>query len=638
MNKFKIAILALMGTAALTSWAVPKRSILSLKETITDTAIVYPESFETNTKEMMNNWYLQNYTVLDQNVENRATGDVSDEEYIKRLKAIPAVIEMPFNQVVKSCIERYITRNRTLVEQALGMSLYYMPIFEQALEKEQLPLELKYLPVVESALNPNAVSRVGASGLWQFMVNTAKGVGLEVNSLVDERRDPYKSSEKAASYLKSLYNIYNDWSLAIAAYNCGPNNVNKALRRASTPDGVKKDFWQIYYYLPRETRSYVPAFIAANYVMTYFKRHNINASLAKKPLITDTVKVNRRVNFNQISEVLNIPIDEIRILNPQFRHDVIPGDTHPYSLILPSQQIYSYIMSEDSIVNHKANLYAHRDVVEPGDGSDVAVDDNSSAGGAVKYHKVQRGEKLSTIANRYGLTAAALKGLNGLKSNRVRTGTVLKVSAPEKVDTADTDNLVADNTDTANADATAASEVPATAATNSPYKGSYSIDSPAPTAAKSEQNKQVGDAFSRSAKHEATAKANEAAQPSKAAETSVKEAEAPNNTPVTNSKQWKARNDRYASKTTTAKASKESTYKNSRSSRTRAKAKPKTVPSSYTIQKGDNLIDIAKKSGVSVDELRKANGISGDKIKAGDKIAIPSKAKAKTYKSRKRRR
>lgn len=160
MNKFKIAILALMGTAALTSWAVPKKSILSLKETITDTAIVYPESFETNTKEMMNNWYLQNYTVLDQNVENRATGDVSDEEYIKRLKAIPAVIEMPFNQVVKSCIERYITRNRTLVEQALGMSLYYMPIFEQALEKEQLPLELKYLPVVESALNPNAVSRV----------------------------------------------------------------------------------------------------------------------------------------------------------------------------------------------------------------------------------------------------------------------------------------------------------------------------------------------------------------------------------------------------------------------------------------------------------------------------------------------
>lgn len=634
MNKFKIAILALMGTAALTSWAVPKKSILSLKETITDTAIVYPESFETNTKEMMNNWYLQNYTVLDQNVENRATGDVSDEEYIKRLKAIPAVIEMPFNQVVKSCIERYITRNRTLVEQALGMSLYYMPIFEQALEKEQLPLELKYLPVVESALNPNAVSRVGASGLWQFMVSTAKGVGLEVNSLVDERRDPYKSSEKAASYLKSLYNIYGDWSLAIAAYNCGPNNVNKALRRASTPEGVKKDFWQIYYYLPRETRSYVPAFIAANYVMTYFKRHNINASLAKKPLITDTVKVNRRVNFNQISEVLNIPIDEIRILNPQFRHDVIPGDTHPYSLILPSQQIYSYIMSEDSIVNHKANQYAHRDVVEPGDGSDAAVADNSAASGDVKYHKVQRGERLSTIASRYGLTVAALKDINGLKSNSVRTGTVLKVSAPEKADVADTDNLVADNTD-----ATAASEAPATAATNSPYKGSYSIDSPVPTAAKSEQNKQVGDAFSRSAKHVATAKANETAQPSKVAKTSVKEAEVPD-TPATNSKQWKARNDRYASKTTTAKASKESTYKNSRSSRTRAKAEPKAMPSSYTIQKGDNLIDIAKKSGVSVDELRKANGISGDKIKAGDKISIPSKAKAnaKTSKSKKRRR
>ena len=273
MKKLAILLIAISTTAI--TWA--DSSILSLKQSITDKAIVYPESFETDTKQMMQNWYLRNYAVLDDDVENRKSNDVSDAVYIERLKKMPTEIEMPFNSVVKSYIQMYTQKRRTLVEAMLGMSLYYMPIFEQALEKEGLPLELKYLPVIESALNPNAVSRVGATGLWQFMIKTAKGLGLEVNSLVDERRDPYRSSEKAAKYLKELYSIYNDWSLAIAAYNCGPGNVNKALRRAG---GSKKDFWEIYAFLPAETRGYVPAFIAANYVMTYFKAHNINPGLS----------------------------------------------------------------------------------------------------------------------------------------------------------------------------------------------------------------------------------------------------------------------------------------------------------------------------------------------------------------------
>lgn len=429
--------LTLAIAAAITVTASAASNILSLKESIKDDAIVYPESFETDTHEMMQNWYLQNYAVLDDDVENRATGDVSDAEYIRRLKAMPTEIEMPFNQVVKSYIEMYTHKRRTLVETMLGMSLYYMPIFEQALEEEGMPLELKYLPVIESALNPNATSRAGAAGLWQFMIGTAKGVGLEVNSLVDERRDPYRSSAKAAKYLHSLYDIYNDWSLAIAAYNCGPGNVNKAMRRAGDGGAPNKDFWAIYPYLPKETRGYVPAFIAANYVMTYFKLHNISPSLAKRPLITDTVHVTRRIHLQQISDVLGLPIEEIRVLNPHFRKDVIPGNTHAYALSLPSQQVYSYIMSEDSIANYNASRYSPRDVVEPA-GLSSGGDDNAqytyTTKQVTKYHKVRKGETLAKIASRYGVSQASLRQWNGLgRKGGVKRGQTLKIVTTERV-------------------------------------------------------------------------------------------------------------------------------------------------------------------------------------------------------------
>ena len=440
-----ITLILMTALAAASMLALPreKNNILSLKNSITDEDIVFPESFDTDVHKMMTNWYLQNYTVLDADVENKPHGEVSEETYIRRLAAIPSVIEMPYNQVVRKHIERYVYRSRTLVEEMLGMSLYYMPIFEQALEKEGLPIELKYLPIVESALDPNAVSRVGAAGLWQFMIGTGKGLGLEVNSLVDERRDPYRSSAMAAKYLKNLYQIYNDWSLAIAAYNCGPGNVNKALHR----NGDKGDFWDIYEYLPRETRGYVPAFIAANYAMTYFKQHNISPSLARKPLITDTVSVNRRIHFAQISQVLNIPIEEIRTLNPQFRADVIPGDNHPYMLVLPSQQVYSYIMSQDSIDNYRDDLYAHREVVEPGGQVSTAEEyiTGRNANGEIRTitHKVGRGETASTIAAKYNMTTDELMALNNMSSERVRRGDNLKVKAPSH------NNASADNPKTA---------------------------------------------------------------------------------------------------------------------------------------------------------------------------------------------
>lgn len=421
----KKRILALALAAGFSVVAFARPTVLSIKESIQDSTIVYPESFETDTQELMKNWYLQNYAVLSGDGETKDDVPTSDEDYLQRLKALPTVIEMPYNQVVRSYIDMYTQRRRTLVEEMLGLSLYYMPIFEQALEQEGLPLELKYLPVIESALNPDAVSRVGATGLWQFMLSTAKGLGLEVNSLVDERRDPIRSSELAAKYLKQLYEIYGDWSLAIASYNCGPGNVNKALRRAG---GGKQDFWDIYYYLPKETRGYVPAFIAANYVMTYHNDHNIGNALAKRPVLTDTIHITQRVHFDQISEVLGIPVEELRVLNPQYRRDEIPGDIRPYALTLPSKQVYSYIVSEDSIVNHNSAKYARRTTAVPG--GEIS---DSETQLVVKYHKVKRGETLSIIARRYGVSVSTLKKWNGLRSSRLKTGQRLRINTYQRV-------------------------------------------------------------------------------------------------------------------------------------------------------------------------------------------------------------
>ncbi|MDE6369325.1 MAG: transglycosylase SLT domain-containing protein, partial [Muribaculaceae bacterium] len=345
---------------------------------------------------------------------------------IERLAALPTEIEMPYNSVVKSYIDLYTQRRKQLVENMLGMSLYYMPIFEQALDRHGLPLELKYLPVIESALNPTAVSKAGATGLWQFMIPTATGLGLEVSTLVDERRDPYASSEAAAVYLKQLHDMFGDWSLAIAAYNCGPGNINKALRRAG---GGKKDFWEIYPLLPAETRGYLPAFIAANYIMNYYDKHNISPALARKPIITDSIHVTKRVNFSQIADVLDISIDEIRELNPQYRKDVIPGNLKASSLVLPSLQVYAYIANEDSILNHNASRYARRNVVEPADGITLTGTDAHGEyieEQTIEYHTVGRNENLSSIAKKYGVTVSSIRQNNKIGKS-VRKGQRLKI-------------------------------------------------------------------------------------------------------------------------------------------------------------------------------------------------------------------
>jgi membrane-bound lytic murein transglycosylase D len=286
------------------------------------------------------------------------------EEYIERLRRMPTIMEMGYNEIVQRFIDRYMGRLRHSVSFMLGAANFYVPIFEEALEAYQVPLELKYLPVIESALNPKAVSRVGATGLWQFMLGTGKQYGLEVNSLVDERRDPVRASYAAARYLRDLYRIFGDWNLVIAAYNCGPGNINKAIHRS----GGLKDYWQLYPYLPAETRGYVPAFIAANYAMTYYCEHNICPMSTRLPLQTDTIVVDRDVHLEQISAVLDLDIEMLRSLNPQYRRDIVPGNTKKYAIRLPMADTGRFIDMQDSIYSYRTSeLLTKRAVVEVND-------------------------------------------------------------------------------------------------------------------------------------------------------------------------------------------------------------------------------------------------------------------------------
>lgn len=431
MTTLKNSILSLsLALLPLCSFAA-KPSLLDVDQSFKESNLVVPSSFENGARKLQENWYLQNYGAIDSLAAYRENIPASDKEIIERLSKIPAIMELPFNSLVKSSIVYYTERKRSQVSNMIALSYYYFPIFEQALEKYGLPHELKYLAIIESALNPNAVSVAGATGLWQFMTATARGLNLEVNSLVDERRDPIKSSDMAAKYLGELYSIYHDWSLALASYNCGMGNVNKALRRV--PGNDKADFWTIYPFLNRETSGYVPGFIAAAYVMNYYKDHNITPALTKRPLVTDTVSVSKRIHFQQIADVLQIPVEEIRILNPQYIKDIIPGDIHPYTLTLPTQQIAAYILSEDSIVAHEAEKYARRLTVTPSDGSHVSVSEDGDYIITEKtfYHKVKKKETLTSIARKYGVTVSSIRQANnGIK--KAKRNSTLKIVVVEK--------------------------------------------------------------------------------------------------------------------------------------------------------------------------------------------------------------
>ncbi len=348
----------------------------------------------------------------------------SDSVYIDRLQKIPSLFELVYNPIVKRYIELYTQKRRKQLSYMLGIGNYYYPIFEHALDALGLPLELKYLPVIESALNPRAYSCVGASGLWQFMYGTGKIYGLQGNSLIDERRDPIKSTNAAARFLRDLYKMYGDWSLVIAAYNCGPGNVNKAMKRA----GGKKDYWAIYPYLPKETRGYVPAFIAATYAMTYYKEHNVCPARVEMPYVCDTVMLSEKMHLQQVADVLDIDIETLRNMNPQYRKDIIPGNGQSYTLCLPQKKVGTFIDMKDSIVKYKADSFnvLTRVVVLPANADPYF---RGVKNGAITkgVYVVKKGDTLSTIAKRRKVSVSQIKKWNNLRSDNIYIGQKLRM-------------------------------------------------------------------------------------------------------------------------------------------------------------------------------------------------------------------
>ena len=398
--------------------------------------IEFPEAMTYDLDSLLNLYMSKTYLTESGDCQTAKTNpEFPKEVYVERLSRMPTVMEMAYNDVVRNSIDRYMGRLRHSVSLFLGAANFYMPIFEDALETYQVPLELKYLPIIESALNPRAVSHAGAAGLWQFMPSTGKTYGLDINSLVDERRDPIKASYAAAHLLSDLYKVFGDWNLVIAAYNCGPENVNKAIHRA----GGIRDYWKIYPYLPAETRGYVPAFIAANYAMNYYCEHNICPMRSKLPAKTDTVMVNRNVHLNQVASVLNVDIEMLRTLNPEFRRDIVPGATKPYAIRLPQADATRFIDMQDQIYNYNSHeLLNKRDEVEVNDERPTYVSSRKatrsakqgrarSSRSSAQSVTVRKGDSLSAIARRNGTTVAKLKKLNGIKGSNIRAGQRIRV-------------------------------------------------------------------------------------------------------------------------------------------------------------------------------------------------------------------
>jgi membrane-bound lytic murein transglycosylase D len=347
----------------------------------------------------------------------------TDSVYTDRIRKINSIISLKFNSIIRNHIHVYTIKQRDKFSAVLGLTDYYFPMIEDIFDSYGLPAELKYMAVIESALNPNAVNgRSGATGLWQFMYSTGKMYGLTINSVIDERRDPIKSTHAAAKYIRDLYSIYNDWTLVIAAYNCGPGNVNKAIRRS----GNKKDYWDIYYRLPRETRGYIPQYVAATYAVTYYAEHNIQPLALNIPVATDTIMVTKDIHLTQISQVMGIPLGELRALNPQYKTGLIPGSSKPLSLTLPMNHLGDFIDLNDTIRNYKADVYLNRKI-QIDDPTRSSYRPAEVKGKTKLLYTVKDGDNLGFISEWYKVGLSELRYWNNIYRNTIRVGQKLVV-------------------------------------------------------------------------------------------------------------------------------------------------------------------------------------------------------------------
>ncbi len=378
-------------------------------------------------------WHLRNTFATNPseiNFEEYFPRNLPDSIYIQRLMDSEQIIDLSYNKAVRGFIQMYTERKRDQVEMMLGLSAYYFPMFEEILDKYNLPLELKYLPIIESALNPVATSRAGANGLWQFMYGTAKDMKLEITSFVDERRDPVKASEAAAQYLKKLFDIYNDWHLAIAAYNCGPGNVNRAIQRS----GGKTNYWEIYYRLPLETRGYVPAFIAASYVMNFYQEHNLVPRTPDIPIMVDTLMINDYLHFDQIAATLHMDKGELQALNPMYRRGVIPAKTgKPYPIVLPDQKVTEFIDLDTVVFAYQRDTYfPNNTLVNPTESTGGRFTPVDVKGKAKIVYTVKSGDNVGYISSWYKVRLNDLRYWNNIHRDMIRVGQKLAIYVPEK--------------------------------------------------------------------------------------------------------------------------------------------------------------------------------------------------------------
>ncbi len=405
---------------------------------------------ERNFDSLLSLFYVQNSLKMQDSSRrgaNFTVSDLPDSVYINRLKKIPCLVDVSYNDVVKKWIKLYTQRSRVSSEVMLGLMEHYFPIFEEVFDNYGIPLELKYVSIIESALNPKAVSYAGATGIWQFMYGTAKMYSLEINSFIDERRDPYKATEAAAKYFKDLYAIYGDWNLVLAAYNCGPGIVNRAIKRAKG----KTNYWDIYPYLPYDTRNYVPAYIAAIYFGHYYKEHNLSP-VKIQTQINDTVMVTQKLHLQQVADILGINIEQLRDLNPQYKKDIIPANSKPYALKLPANKASQFAAREQEIYHYKDSLLltSERNFVSStsnkkndskskkssktsvsNDESDIPEFNPTSVANKTKLiYNVKQGDNYGFIATWYNVSLNELKMWNQTNAKRLQIGQKIIVYVP----------------------------------------------------------------------------------------------------------------------------------------------------------------------------------------------------------------